>query len=219
MAFGIYACAHVSLFMPFYIMFQQINVGTTGKKKYRHLPPVTNITFWIMIASIGSCLYKYEVMTFSLWAKEVNRDIMSHCLNGPTGCKTGCHLMKNSGKNACFFLFFVFICESMQRSSVFVMCSWDTLVVELAGRGRCVMSESVVNTGWGHVRVGCFWLAGLSGFGALDWVDVCHAHVMPSLPDEPCSYTINTIIAWKCIYLICETETVLLDLWCKARFN
>lgn len=63
-AFGIYACARVSLFMSFYIMFQQINVWTAGKKKYRHLPPVTNNKFWIMIVSIGSCFYKCEVINF-----------------------------------------------------------------------------------------------------------------------------------------------------------
>lgn len=150
---------------------------------------------------------------FSLWAKKVNRDIMSRCLNGPTGCMADCHLMRNSGllkkkKN----------CDKCREALyVFVMCSWDSLVAELVRRGRCVMSES----DW--LRPRACWLlltrGPIGGFGALDWVDVCHAHVMPPLPDEPCSYAINTIIASKCIYLICETETVLLDLWCKARFN
>lgn len=50
-------------------------------------------------------------------------------------------------------------------------------------------------------------------FGALDWINACHTHVMPSLPDEPRSAAINSIFASKCIYLICEPMTVSLDLW------
>lgn len=57
----------------------------------------------------------------------------------------------------------------MQGSCVlyaFVICSWDTFVVELVGRGRCVMSES----DWLRPRVRWLLLTRgpVRGFGALD---------------------------------------------------
>lgn len=89
---------------------------------------------------------------------------MSRCLNGPTGCMTDCHLMRNSGENALFCYLLVNKCR--EALDAFVMCCWDTLVVEVVGRGRCVMGES----DW--LRPGARWLlltrGSVRGFGALD---------------------------------------------------
>lgn len=87
-------------------------------------------------------------------------------------------------------------------------------------RGKCV------TWGWKRGRKGLqrperLWLSGLlkSFWGIGLESIVCHTRVTLPLSDEPSSYAINSVIAQKCIYLICETMTVLLDLWRKARFN
>lgn len=71
---------------------------------------------------------------------------------------------KFRGKRFVFFNLFVNKCR--EALYAFVMCSWDTLVVELVGRGWCVMSES----DW--LRPQARWLlltrGPVRGFGALD---------------------------------------------------
>lgn len=88
-------------------------------------------------------------------------------------------------------------------------------------RGRVWRREVGRGVGRGLQRPERSWLSGLlkSFWGSgLEWI-VCHTRVTLSLSDEPPSYAINSVIARKRIYLICEAMTVLLDLWRKARFN
>lgn len=160
---------------------------------------------------------------FCLWAKKVNRNIMSRRLNrGRADAWPTVIGWEIQGKTPRFLFLFSFISLWINAERLHMYLPRVPGILLAGGtrgmRGGCAMSES----DWlgPGARAGCLWPRGpVGGFGALGWVDVCHAHVMPALPDEPCSYPINTIIAGKCIYLICETETVLLDLWCKARFN
>lgn len=44
--------------------FSKLMSEPLGRKIYHHLPSVTNNIFWIMIASIGFCICKCEVMNF-----------------------------------------------------------------------------------------------------------------------------------------------------------
>lgn len=102
--------------------------------------------------------------------------------------------------------------------------AWTFLCVLMAcgyAGGREVCDVRLETGRKGLQRPERLWLSGLlkSFWGIGLESIVCHTRVTLSLSDEPSSYAINSVIAQKCIYLICETMTVLLDLWRKARFN
>lgn len=117
---------------------------------------------------------------FPLWVMNANRDIMSLCLNRPTGCMIDCHWMTNcvcknkthpfNNKNMLTYMY----CINIPVYSAAVEIGW-----------RC--PTHTVGSVWCEVwivkglqQAECFWLDGLlKGFRALDWVDrlphTCHA--------------------------------------------
>lgn len=222
----------VSLFLSFYnITFRQINVGAAGKKKIRHhLPPVTNNIFWIMIASIGLCICKMWGNEFLLVSNESKQRCYVSALQRapPDAWLTAAawQTVSVTTKHAPLIIaVMMIIIKKKHVHSPLHTCRSDVPVcfngVRIRRRrGKCV------TWGWKRGRKGLqrperLWLSGLlksfRGIG-LESI-VCHARVTLPLSDEPSSYAINSVIAQKCIYLICETMTVLLDLWRKARFN
>lgn len=69
-------CVCASLFLSF-SCFSKLTSEPLGRKIYHHLPSVTNNIFWIMIASIGLCICKCEVMNF-LCEQWKQTDILCH---------------------------------------------------------------------------------------------------------------------------------------------
>lgn len=201
--------------------FSKLTSEPLGRKICHHLPSVTNNIFWIMIASIGFYICKYEVMNFLCeqwkqteilchfaWMDQLDGDGLS--LSDKRHLKeksTSCLEYEHAKELLCM------CCINIPIDSRAAQTLWHVL------RGK----REVCDVESDECRPPACWLpqtrGPVKGFEALDWVSSCHTRVMLSLPDEPCSYAINSIIAWKCICLICETMTVLLDLWHKARFN
>lgn len=203
-------CVCISAFRHFTTScFSKWTSEPSGRKISHHLLSVTNNIFWIMIASIGFCICKCEVMNFL--CEQWKRSYYATFLQQACWMRDG-----RSFSDKLFPLKYYFCGKNMLHINISI--EYTSAPDTLAGSRRCSMWSETGEGLW-HVE----WLqrVGLSKgfFGALDWIDACHTHVMHSLPDEPRRAAINTIFASKCIYLICEPMTVSLDLWSKARFN
>lgn len=210
--------------------FGKLTSEPLGRKKIRHhLPPVTNNIFWIMIASIGLCICKMWGNEFLLVSNESKqRCYVSALERAPLDAwltAAAWQTVSVTTKHAPLIIVVMMIIIKKHVHSPLHTCRLDVPVCFNGVRIRRRRGECVTR-GWKRGRKGLqrperLWLSGLlkSFWGIGLESIVCHTRVTLPLSDEPSSYAINSVIAQKCIYLICETMTVLLDLWRKARFN
>lgn len=208
--------------------FGKLTSEPLGRKIRHHLPPVTNNIFWIMIASIGLCICKMWGNEFLLASNESKqRCYVSALERAPLDAwltAAAWQTVSVTTKHAPLIIVVMMIIIKNMFTHRSTRVAWTSLCVLMAcgyadGGGVC---DVRLETGRkGLQRPERLWLSGLlkSFWGIGLESIVCHTRVTLSLSDEPSSYAINSVIAQKCIYLICETMTVLLDLWRKARFN